>query len=211
MAAKRLGKNRELTSREKSILEFIRQKIYEDGFPPTVREICTAVNLRSTSTVHGYLARLEELGVIKRDPASSRAIEVVGDMSWRHKKMIPMPLVGAVRAGEPLVADEHLESVFPLPAEMVGSDNNCFILVVRGDSMIKAGIEEGDYLIVSEQDHAQDGDIVVALVGNDDATVKRFYKEDDHIRLQPENDAYKPIISKNVTIRGKIIGLYRHF
>ena len=132
-------------------------------------------------------------------------------MSWRHKKMIPMPLVGAVRAGEPLVADEHLESVFPLPAEMVGSDNSCFILVVRGDSMINAGIEEGDYLIVSEQDHAQDGDIVVALVGNDDATVKRFYKEDDHIRLQPENDAYKPIISKDVTIRGKVIGLYRHF
>ena len=209
--ARRRANNKELTSREQSILDFIRKKIYEDGYPPTVREICSAVNLRSTSTVPGDLARLEEMGVIKRDPASSRAIEVVDDMSWRHKKMIPMPMVGAVRAGEPLVADEHVESVFPLPAEMVGSDNNCFILVVRGDSMINAGIQEGDYLIVSEQDHAQDGDIVVALVGSDDATVKRFYKEADHIRLQPENPAYKPIISKDVTIRGKVIGLYRHF
>ena len=151
MAAKRLGKkDRELTSREQSILDFIRQKVWEDGFPPTVREICQAVGLRSTSTVHGYLARLEELGVIKRDPASSRAIEVVNDASWRHKKMIPMPLVGAVRAGEPIVADEQLESIFPI------------------------------------------------------------YREADHIRLQPENDAYKPIISKDVIIRGKVIGLYRH-
>ena len=153
MAAKRLGKkDRELTSREQSILDFIRQKVWEDGFPPTVREICQAVGLRSTSTVHGYLARLEELGVIKRDPASSRAIEVVNDASWRHKKMIPMPLVGAVRAGEPIVADEHLESIFPMPSELIGKDNNCFILVVRGDSMINAGIKEGDYLIVSEQE-----------------------------------------------------------
>ena len=119
-------------------------------------------------------------------------------------------MIGAVRAGEPLVADEHLESVFPLPSDLIGSDNNCYILVVRGDSMINAGIMEGDYLIVSEQDHAQNGDIVVALVGNDDATVKRFYKEKDHIRLQPENDAYQPIISKDVIIRGKVIGLYRH-
>lgn len=182
MAAKRLGKkDRELTSREQSILDFIRQKVWEDGFPPTVREICQAVGLRSTSTVHGYLARLEELGVIKRDPASSRAIEVVNDASWRHKKMIPMPLVGAVRAGEPIVADEHLESIFPMPSELIGKDNNCFILVVRGDSMINAGIKEGDYLIVSEQDDARNGDIVVALVGNDEATVKRFYREADHI------------------------------
>ena len=121
-----------------------------------------------------------------------------------------MPLVGAVRAGEPIVADEHLESIFPMPSELIGKDNNCFILVVRGDSMINAGIKEGDYLIVSEQDDARNGDIVVALVGNDEATVKRFYREADHISLQPENDAYKPIISKDVIIRGKVIGLYRH-
>lgn len=199
----------ELTTREKSILEFIRQKIWDSGFPPTVREIGEAVGLRSTSTVHNYLKRLELKGVIRKNPDSSRAIEVVAD-TWRRKKMIPMPLVGAVRAGEPITADEHTESVYPLPAELIGKDNNCFMLIVRGDSMINAGIHEGDYLIVSEQDDAQDGDIVVALIGNEDATVKRFYKEEDHIRLQPENDEYQPIIAKEVIIRGKVIGLYRH-
>lgn len=199
----------ELTTREKSILEFIRQKIWDSGFPPTVREIGEAVGLRSTSTVHNYLKRLELKGAIRKNPDSSRAIEVVAD-TWRRKKMIPMPLVGAVRAGEPITADEHTESVYPLPAELIGKDNNCFMLIVRGDSMINAGIHEGDYLIVSEQDYAQDGDIVVALIGNEDATVKRFYKEEDHIRLQPENDEYQPIIAKEVIIRGKVIGLYRH-
>lgn len=199
----------ELTTREKSILEFIRQKIWASGFPPTVREIGEAVGLRSTSTVHNYLKRLELKGAIRKNPDSSRAIEVVAD-TWRRKKMIPMPLVGAVRAGEPITADEHTESVYPLPAELIGKDNNCFMLIVRGDSMINAGIHEGDYLIVSEQDDAQDGDIVVALIGNEDATVKRFYKEEDHIRLQPENDEYQPIIAKEVIIRGKVIGLYRH-
>lgn len=208
--AKKLGLHRDLTTREKNILDFIRSKIWQDGFPPTVREICTAVGLRSTSTVHGYLSRLEEMGLIKKDPASSRAIEVVDDYSWRKKKMIPMPMVGAVRAGDPIIADEHIESVYPLPAELVGNDSNCFILVVRGDSMINAGIEEGDYLIVAEQETARNGDIVVALVDNDDATVKRFYREADHIRLQPENDDYEPIISRNVKIRGRVIGLYRH-
>ena len=199
----------ELTTREKSILEFIRQKIWDSCFPPTVREIGEAVGLRSTSTVHNYLKRLELKGAIRKNPDSSRAIEVVAD-TWRRKKMIPMPLVGAVRAGEPITADEHTESVYPLPAELIGKDNNCFMLIVRGDSMINAGIHEGDYLIVSEQDDAQDGDIVVALIGNEDATVKRFYKEEDHIRLQPENDEYQPIIAKEVIIRGKVIGLYRH-
>ena len=199
----------ELTTREKSILEFIRQKIWDSGFPPTVREIGEAVGLRSTSTVHNYLKRLELKGAIRKNPDSSRAIEVVAD-TWRRKKMIPMPLVGAVRAGEPITADEHTESVYPLPSELIGKDNNCFMLIVRGDSMINAGIHEGDYLIVSEQDDAQDGDIVVALIGNEDATVKRFYKEEDHIRLQPENDEYQPIIAKEVIIRGKVIGLYRH-
>ena len=199
----------ELTTRDKSILEFIRQKIWDSGFPPTVREIGEAVGLRSTSTVHNYLKRLELKGAIRKNPDSSRAIEVVAD-TWRRKKMIPMPLVGAVRAGEPITADEHTESVYPLPAELIGKDNNCFMLIVRGDSMINAGIHEGDYLIVSEQDDAQDGDIVVALIGNEDATVKRFYKEEDHIRLQPENDEYQPIIAKEVIIRGKVIGLYRH-
>ena len=199
------------STRERSILDYIRKKTWEDGFPPTVREICTAVGLRSTSTVHGYLSRLSDLGMIKKDPSSSRAIEVINDQAWHRKKMLPMPMVGAVRAGDPVFADEQIEAVFPLPAELVGSDTNCFMLVVRGDSMINAGIQEGDYLIVAEQETARNGDIVVALVGNDDATVKRFFREADHIRLQPENDDYEPIISRDVKIRGKVIGLYRHY
>lgn len=208
---RKLGYDRNLTSREKSILEYIRQKIEESGYPPTVREICDAVGLRSTSTVHGYLGRLEKLGMIKRNPASSRAIELTEDMSWRHKKILPTPVVGTVRAGDPIVADERVETVLPLPAELLGSSENCFILTVRGDSMINAGIMEGDLLVVAQQETARDGEIVVALVGNDDATVKRFYREADHIRLQPENDEYQPIRSKDVTILGKVIGLYRHY
>lgn len=207
---KKLGFDRTLTSREKSILEYIRQKINESGYPPTVREICTAVGLRSTSTVHGYLARLEKLGVIKRDPSSSRAIELTEDVAWRQKKLMPTPLVGAVRAGDPIVADERVETVFPLPAELIGHQN-CFMLTVRGDSMINAGIQEGDLLVVAQQDTARNGDIVVALVGHDDATVKRFFREADHIRLQPENNEYEPILSKEVTILGRVVGLYRHY
>ncbi len=207
---KKLNDHRSLTSRESHILEFIRKKIWEDGFPPTVREIGMAVGLRSTSTVHGYLSRLEELGFIKKDPSSSRAIEIVDENSWHKKKMVPMPLIGAVHAGDPMYADEYCEDVFPLPSALVGRDADCFILEVRGDSMINAGIEEGDYLIVAEQETAQNGDIVVALL-EDEATVKRFYREADHIRLQPENDNYEPILTRNVRIRGKVIGLYRHY
>ena len=199
-----------MTSREQCIVDYIRQKITESGYPPTVREICDAVGLRSTSTVHNYLGRLEKLGVIKRDPASSRAIELTEDMSWRKKKMIPTPIVGAVRAGDPIVADEHVDTILPLPAELIGNQTS-FILTVRGDSMIDAGIMEGDLLVVAQQDTACNGDIVVALVGNEDATVKRFFREADHIRLQPENDNYEPIISNEVTILGKVIGLYRHY
>lgn len=201
---------RSLTTREQAILDCIKNKIRENGFPPTVREICNEVGLRSTSTVHGYLARLEELGVIKRDPSSSRAIEVTEDMSWRKKKIVPTPIVGSVRAGEPVLADERIETVLPLPAELIGNQVS-FILTVRGDSMIDAGIHEGDLLIVAQQNTAINGDIVVALVDGEDATVKRFYKEADHVRLQPENDAYEPILTKNVQILGKVVGLYRHY
>lgn len=201
---------RSLTTREQAILDCIKNKIRENGFPPTVREICNEVGLRSTSTVHGYLARLEELGVIKRDPSSSRAIEVTEDMSWRKKKIVPTPIVGSVRAGEPVLADERIETVLPLPAELIGNQVS-FILTVRGDSMINAGIHEGDLLIVAQQNTAINGDIVVALVDGEDATVKRFYKEADHVRLQPENDTYEPILTKNVQILGKVVGLYRHY
>ena len=209
--AKRKVLERGLTAREEAILAFIRKKVFDSGFPPTVREICDAVGLRSTSTVHGYLQRLNTLGFIKRDPSSSRAILVVEDMNWRKKKIIPMALVGSVRAGVPVDANEHTESVFPIPAELVGKNTPCFMLETKGDSMVNAGIEEGDYLIVAEQTTARNGDIVVAIVGGEEeATVKRFYREKGQIRLQPENEAYKPIISKDVTIRGKVIGLYRH-
>ena len=201
---------RSLTTREQAILDCIKNKIRENGFPPTVREICNEVGLRSTSTVHGYLARLEELGVIKRDPSSSRAIEVTEDMSWRKKKIVPTPIVGSVRAGEPVLADERIETVLPLPAELIGNQVS-FILTVRGDSMINAGIHEGDLLIVAQQNTAINGDIVVALVDGEDATVKRFYKEADYVRLQPENDAYEPILTKNIQILGKVVGLYRHY
>ena len=207
---KKLGTKRSLTTREQSILTCIKNKIRENGFPPTVREICNEVGLRSTSTVHGYLARLEELGVIKRDPSSSRAIEVTEDMSWRKKKMIPTPIVGAVRAGEPIIAEERVETVLPLPAELIGNQNS-FILTVRGDSMINVGIYENDLLVVAQQNTANNGDIVVALVGEEEATVKTFYREADHIRLQPENDDYEPIRSAEVRILGKVIGLYRHY
>ena len=201
---------RSLTTREQAILDCIKNKIRENGFPPTVREICNEVGLRSTSTVHGYLARLEELGVIKRDPSSSRAIEVTEDMSWRKKKIVPTPIVGSVRAGEPVLADERIETVLPLPAELIGNQVS-FILTVIGDSLIYAGIHEGDLLILAEQNTAINGDIVVALVDGEDATVKRFYKEADHVRLQPENDAYEPILTKNIQILGKVVGLYRHY
>ena len=143
---------RSLTTREQAILDCIKNKIRENGFPPTVREICNEVGLRSTSTVHGYLARLEELGVIKRDPSSSRAIEVTEDMSWRKKKIVPTPIVGSVRAGEPVLADERIETVLPLPAELIGNQVS-FILTVRGDSMINAGIHEGDLLIVAQAEY----------------------------------------------------------
>lgn len=199
-----------MTTREQEIVDYIRQKVSASGYPPTVREICDAVGLRSTSTVHSYLGRLERLGIIRRDPASSRAIELTEDMSWRHKKIIPTPIVGAVRAGEPILADEHVDTVLPLPAELIGNQAS-FILTVRGDSMINAGIMEGDLLIVAQQDTARNGDIVVALVGSDEATVKRFYREADHIRLQPENDAYEPILSKEVKILGRVVGLFRHY
>ena len=206
-----MADERELTTRERDILACIRRKTQQSGYPPTVREICSGVGLRSTSTVHNYLSRLEKMGFLRRDPASSRAIELTeADEEWRHKEILPIPVVGSVHAGQPALADENIETVLPLPSELVGKED-CFILTVKGDSMINAGMCEGDLLIVKQQSVVRNGEIAVALVGEEDATVKRFYREADHIRLQPENDAYEPIISKEVTILGKVIGLYRHY
>lgn len=198
-----------LTTRQKQILEYIRTCVHQFGYPPSVREICKEVGLSSTSTVHGYLHRLEDLGYIRRDPAKNRTIELLDEGSWRSKKIVPLPLVGQVRAGAPVFAEECVEDVYPFPADFIGSDD-CFMLIVQGDSMKNAGILEGDQLIVRHQDTAENGEIVVALI-DDEATVKRYFREKDAIRLQPENDEYEPIYTRSCKILGKVIGLYRQY
>ena len=198
-----------LTTRQKQILEYIRTCVHQFGYPPSVREICKEVGLSSTSTVHGYLHRLEDLGYIRRDPAKNRTIELLDEGSWRSKKIVPLPLVGQVRAGAPIFAEECVEDVYPFPADFIGSDD-CFMLIVQGDGMKNAGILEGDQLIVRHQDTAENGEIVVALI-DDEATVKRYFREKDAIRLQPENDEYEPIYTRNCKILGKVVGLYRQY
>ena len=198
-----------LTTRQKQILEYIRTCVHKFGYPPSVREICKEVGLSSTSTVHGYLHRLEDLGYIRRDPAKNRTIELLDEGSWRSKKVVPLPLVGQVRAGAPIFAEECVEDVYPFPADFIGHDD-CFMLVVQGDSMKNAGILEGDQLIVRRQETAENGEIIVALIG-EEATVKRYFHEADTIRLQPENDEYEPIYTRDCQILGKVIGLYRRY
>jgi len=197
-----------LTSRQRQILDFIKEEIRERGYPPSVREIGVAVGLSSSSTVHGHLARLEEKGYIRRDPTKPRAIEILDENFYnlRHRT-VNVPLVGRVTAGLPILAVENIEEYFPLPQDLV-RDDEVFMLTVQGESMIEAGILNGDYVIVRQQTNAANGEIVVALI-DDEATVKRFFKEKDHIRLQPENQHMEPIIVKDVKILGKVIGLYR--
>lgn len=196
----------DITSRQRDVLEFIRSSIRTRGYPPSVREIGSAVGLSSTSTVHGHLARLEEKGLIRRDATKPRTIEVIEDVG-SARMTIPVPVVGRVTAGQPILALENIEDHFPLPERMVG-DSTVFMLHVRGDSMIDAGILDGDLLVVRQQASADNGDIVVALLG-EEATVKRFYREKDCIRLQPENSHMEPILTRDVVILGKAIGLYR--
>lgn len=200
-----------LSNRQQAILEFIKTEVREKGYPPSVREIGEAVGLASSSTVHGHLDRLEKKGLIRRDPTKPRAIEILD----QDLESIPFPLaiakvpvVGKVTAGLPITATENIEDYFPLPADRVG-DDNVFILNVMGESMIEAGIHDGDYVIVRQQQTANNGEIVVAMTEDDEATVKTFYKERDHIRLQPENSTMEPIRLRNVTILGKVIGLFR--
>ncbi len=190
------------------ILEFIKKEINDKGYPPSVREIGAAVGLRSTSTVHGHLERLEKKGLIRRDATKPRAIEVLDEFQNNKKEMIDIPVVGKVRAGQPILAVENVEDVVPLPMDFIRTNNQTFILKVQGDSMIEAGILDGDYLIVEQRNTAENGEIVVALI-DDSATVKTFYKEDGYIRLQPENSSMSPIISNDVVILGKVIGLFR--
>ncbi|MGI6141849.1 MAG: transcriptional repressor LexA, partial [Caldicoprobacterales bacterium] len=182
------------------------------GYPPSVREICDAVGLKSTSTVHGYLERLEKKGLIRRDPTKPRAIEILDDTTYVFKKeLVNVPIVGRVTAGQPILAVENIEDTFPIPAQYLhNTQNDVFMLSVKGDSMIEAGILDGDLVIIEKKPTAQNGDMVVALI-EDEATVKTFYKEVDHIRLQPENSAMEPIIVKDVTILGKVIGVIRMF
>ncbi|MEQ2526580.1 transcriptional repressor LexA [Robertmurraya yapensis] len=202
-----------LSKRQQDILEFIKDEVKLKGYPPSVREIGEAVGLASSSTVHGHLARLESKGLIRRDPTKPRAIEIleIDEASNIPKsKVINVPVVGKVTAGLPITAIENVEEYFPLPERLAADDENVFMLEIMGESMIEAGILDGDYVIVRQQQSANNGDIVVAMTDEDEATVKRFFKEKDYIRLQPENSTMEPIILRNVSILGKVIGVYRH-
>ncbi|MFK5676375.1 transcriptional repressor LexA [Ligilactobacillus sp. LYQ60] len=198
--------------RQIAVLRYIYDHVNKQGYPPTVREICQAVSLSSTSTVHGHLARLEKKGYLQRDPTKPRAIEVTVAgkevLGIRpHAKQIPV--IGTVTAGQPILAIEDTDEFFPLPPEF-SSAEDLFMLTIRGESMIKAGILDGDKVIVRKQRFADNGDIIIAMTAENEATCKRFFKEKDHIRLQPENDTMAPIILPDITILGKVIGLYRN-
>ncbi|MGG3957124.1 transcriptional repressor LexA [Bhargavaea massiliensis] len=199
-----------LSKRQQQILDFIKQEVRTKGYPPSVREIGEAVGLASSSTVHGHLARLESKGFIRRDPTKPRAIEILDEYESIPKtNVVNVPIVGKVTAGQPITAIENIEEYFPLPERFVSPDDQVFMLQIVGESMIEAGILDGDYVIVRQQQTANNGDIVVAMTEDHEATVKRFFKEKDHIRLQPENSSMEPIIVQNATILGKVIGVYR--
>ena len=200
--------NGTITEKQSEILEYIKAQIIERGFPPAVREICEAVHLKSTSSVHSHLETLEKNGYIRRDPTKPRAIEILDDaFNLTRREMAQVPIVGRVAAGEPLLAEQNIEDYFPIPVERL-PNNQTFLLQVKGESMINAGILNGDYILVEQTPSASNGEVVVALV-EDGATVKRFFKENGHYRLQPENDTMDPIIVDEVTIVGKMIGLLR--
>jgi len=207
-----VNKLTKVSKRQEAILEFIKEQVRLKGYPPSVREIGEAVGLASSSTVHGHLSRLEGKGLIRRDPTKPRAIEVISieDDTIPKQEVIHVPLIGKVTAGSPITAVENIEEFFPLPNNYGTSEENLFMLEIMGESMIEAGILNGDYVIVKKQANANNGDIVVAMTEEDEATVKRFFKEKDHIRLQPENSSMEPIIVNNVSILGKVVGLYRN-
>jgi len=211
-----------LSKRQAEILAYIKDEVKIKGYPPSVREIAEAVGLASSSTVHGHLERLEQKGFIRRDPTKPRAIEILGDTatvvnevqasySEVYNDIINIPVIGKVTAGIPITAVENVEEYFPLPTSVAPSNEQVFMLRVEGDSMINAGILNGDLVIVKKQFTAENGEIVVAMTEDSEATVKRFYKESDHFRLQPENDALFPILLKQVSILGKVIGVYRTY
>ena len=197
-----------ITPKQQEILEYIKETILKKGYPPAVREICEAVNLKSTSSVHSHLETLERNGYIRRDPTKPRTIEIIDDcFNLARREVVNVPLLGTVAAGMPLLAQENIENYFPTPTEML-PDKEVFMLRVKGDSMIEAGIFNGDLIFVEKTVTAENGEIVVALL-DDSATVKRFYKENGHYRLQPENSSMEPIIVDEVQILGKVFGLFR--
>lgn len=206
-----MGKEK-LTDKQTQILEYIRHEILAKGYPPSIREICQAVDLKSTSSVHAQLSSLEAKGYIRRDLTKSRSIEIIGDdFSLTKRELVNIPIVGTVSCGQPILAEQNIEDYFPVPPEYIHNTNNqTFMLRVKGDSMINVGIYEKDLVIVEQCSSARNGEIVVALI-EDSATVKTFYKENGYIRLQPENDYMDPIIVENCEILGRVIGLFRNF
>lgn len=201
---------KKVSKRQEDILAFIKEEVRAKGYPPSVREIGEAVGLASSSTVHGHLARLEQKGFIRRDPTKPRAIEILEpEESIQKQQVIHVPLVGKVTAGSPITAIENIEEYFPLPDTYGTSEDQLFMLEIMGESMIEAGILDGDLVIVKQKATANNGDIVVAMTAEDEATVKRFFKEKSHFRLQPENSSMEPIIVDQVSILGQVVGLYR--
>lgn len=199
-----------ISQKQLEILEYIKAEILRVGYPPAVREICEAVNLKSTSSVHSHLETLEKNGYIRRDPTKPRAIEIMDDsFNLTRREMVNVPMVGRVAAGEPILADQNITDYFPIPMDFM-PNNETFMLTVKGESMINAGIFDGDYVLVEKQQTARDGEMVVALV-DDSATVKTFYKENGYFRLQPENDNMDPIIVNHCDILGKVIGVFRFY
>ncbi len=201
---------KKVSKRQEAILAFIKEEVRAKGYPPSVREIGEAVGLASSSTVHGHLARLEQKGLIRRDPTKPRAIEILEpEDSIQKQHVIHVPLVGKVTAGSPITAVENIDEYFPLPDIYGTSEDQLFMLEIMGESMIEAGILDGDLVIVKQRSTADNGDIVVAMTEEDEATVKRFFKEKNHFRLQPENPTMEPIIVEQVSILGQVVGLYR--
>lgn len=202
--------NRKISDKQREILEYIKQEILQRGYPPAVREICEAVNLKSTSSVHSHLETLEKNGYIRRDPTKPRAIEILDDdFNLTRREVVNVPLIGQVAAGEPILAEQNIQDYFPIPVEYMPNAET-FMLKVKGESMINAGIFDGDSVLVQRQSDASNGDMVVALV-DDSATVKTFYKEDGYYRLQPENDTMEPIIVDQCEVLGKVFGVFRFF
>src|SRR5699024_10837663 len=202
-----------LSKRQQMILDYIKKEVEDKGYPPSVREIAEAVGLASSSTVHGHLSRIENKGYIKRNPSKPRAIEILDktlESSIPKEEVAYAPVIGKVTAGQPITAIENIEEYVPLPISTATANENIFILEIVGDSMIEAGILDGDMVIVKQQNVANNGEIIVAMTEEDEATVKRFFKEENRIRLQPENSTLDPMYYDNIFILGKVIGLYRH-